>query len=130
MASGVRTRCRCRSTLSSHSSPGDPRAFATAADGQPSGTSSDSPTMAKFDGTHKKWGGLMTACTQPGCIGVIVDGYCDVCGSPAGAVPFVPVKPAASAASPAFADEPALTAASHGSGYASESTNARLDTAC
>jgi hypothetical protein len=31
----------------------------------------------------------MTACTQPGCTGTIVDGYCDVCGSPAGAVPFV-----------------------------------------
>ena len=24
----------------------------------------------------------MTACTQPGCTGNIVDGYCDVCGSP------------------------------------------------
>ena len=43
-------------------------------------------------------GGLMTACTQPGCTGMIVDGYCDVCGSPAGAVAFVPA--AASAASP------------------------------
>ncbi len=26
----------------------------------------------------------MTACTQPGCTGTIVDGYCDVCGSPGG----------------------------------------------
>ncbi|TCO48690.1 serine/threonine-protein kinase PknG [Kribbella antiqua] len=25
----------------------------------------------------------MTTCTQPGCTGTIVDGYCDVCGSPA-----------------------------------------------
>jgi len=25
----------------------------------------------------------MTTCTQPGCTGSIVDGYCDVCGSPA-----------------------------------------------
>ena len=24
----------------------------------------------------------MTKCTQPGCTGTIVDGYCDVCGSP------------------------------------------------
>ena len=24
----------------------------------------------------------MTACTQPGCAGSIVDGYCDVCGMP------------------------------------------------
>ncbi|MCE3277303.1 MAG: hypothetical protein K0R13_3158, partial [Propionibacteriaceae bacterium] len=31
----------------------------------------------------------MTACAQPGCIGTIVDDYCDVCGSPAGAPPFV-----------------------------------------
>ena len=23
-----------------------------------------------------------TACTQPGCTGAILDGYCDVCGSP------------------------------------------------
>ena len=23
------------------------------------------------------------ACTQPGCTGTFVDGYCDVCGSPA-----------------------------------------------
>jgi hypothetical protein len=52
--------------------------------------------------------GLMTACAQPGCTGMIVDNYCEVCGSPAGAVPFVPA--AASAASPAPADEPALTA--------------------
>ena len=52
--------------------------------------------------------GLMTACMQPGCTGMIVDGYCEVCGSPAGAVPFVPA--AASAASPAPADERALTA--------------------
>jgi hypothetical protein len=57
----------------------------------------------------QKSGNLMTACTQQGCTGMIVDGYCDVCGSPAGAVPFVPA--AASAASPASADEPGLTAA-------------------
>ena len=46
----------------------------------------------------------MQACAQPGCVGMIIDGYCDVCGSPAGAVPFVPA--AASAASPAPADAP------------------------
>jgi hypothetical protein len=32
----------------------------------------------------------MMACTQPGCAGRIVDGNCELCGSPAGAVPFVP----------------------------------------
>jgi hypothetical protein len=39
----------------------------------------------------------MTACTQPRCIGTIVDGYCDICGSPAAAAPFVPAASAASA---------------------------------
>ncbi len=29
----------------------------------------------------------MAACTQPGCTGAIVDGYCDVCGSPPGSAP-------------------------------------------
>ena len=28
-----------------------------------------------------------TTCTQPGCTGTILDGYCDVCWSPAGAAP-------------------------------------------
>src|SRR4029453_4400505 len=55
-------------------------------------------------------GGLMTACTRPECTGRVVDGYCDVCGSPAGAAPFVPTGSAASAASPAPSDEPGLTA--------------------
>jgi hypothetical protein len=52
----------------------------------------------------------MTACTQPGCTGTIVDDYCDVCGSPAGAPPFVPAGAAASAPSPGRAGEPGLTA--------------------
>jgi hypothetical protein len=39
---------------------------------------------------------------------MIVDGYCDVCGSPAGAAPFLPA--AASAASPAPTDEAGPTA--------------------
>ena len=55
--------------------------------------------------------GLISACTQPGCTGRIVDGYCDVCGSPASAAPFVSAGAAASPASPAPADEPSLTAA-------------------
>ena len=53
---------------------------------------------------------LDTACTQPDCTGRIVDGYCDVCGSPAVVVPFVPAEAAASTESSAPADEPALTA--------------------
>jgi hypothetical protein len=52
----------------------------------------------------------MTACMQPGCTGRIVDGYCDVCGSPAGGAPFVPAGSAASVISPAPSDEPGLAA--------------------
>src|SRR5215217_1037425 len=37
----------------------------------------------------------MTACTQPGCTGTIVDDYCDVCGSPANTHAFVSVETAA-----------------------------------
>ncbi len=29
----------------------------------------------------------MTRCAQPGCTGSILDGYCDVCGSPAASAP-------------------------------------------
>jgi serine/threonine-protein kinase PknG len=47
----------------------------------------------------------MTACTQPGCTGTIVDGYCDVCGSPAGATPFAAVG-APSPAAPAAVSPP------------------------
>jgi hypothetical protein len=44
-------------------------------------------------------------CKQPGCTGTIVDGYCDVCGSPADASPFVPAAPlAAAVSSPAPAE--------------------------
>jgi hypothetical protein len=58
----------------------------------------------------------MTACRQPGCAGRIVDGYCDVCGSPAGAAPFVPAGSAASAVSPAPAVEAGLRPVGWGSG--------------
>ena len=52
----------------------------------------------------------MTACLQPGCTGTIVDGHCDLCGSPATAAPFVPAEAAVSVASHAPVDEPGLTA--------------------
>jgi hypothetical protein len=51
--------------------------------------------MATVDVTGN--GDLMTACAQPTCTGTIVDGYCDVCGSPAGAAPFVPAEASACA---------------------------------
>lgn len=38
------------------------------------------------------------ACTQPGCTGTILDGYCDVCGSPQGSVPLTAEPSAATAA--------------------------------
>jgi serine/threonine-protein kinase PknG len=38
----------------------------------------------------------MAACTQPGCTGSVVDGYCDVCGSPPDAAPVTAPEPATS----------------------------------
>ena len=81
-------------------------------------------TMAKVDGTRN--GGLMTACTQPGCTGMIVDGYCDICGSLAGAVPFV----LAAASSPAPAAGPGLTAVRQVAGSPSRPRNVGLTRAC
>jgi hypothetical protein len=72
----------------------------------------------------------MTACTQPACTGTIVDGYCNVCGSPAGADPFVPAEAAASAASLALADEPGLKAVRHVSGFSPEPKKRDRMTAC
>ena len=72
----------------------------------------------------------MTACTQPACTGTIVDGYCNVCGSPAGAAPFVPAEAAASAASLAPADEPGLKAVRHVSGFSPEPKKRDRMTAC
>jgi serine/threonine-protein kinase PknG len=74
--------------------------------------------------------GRMPACTQPGCTGTIVDGYCDVCGGPVGAVPFVPAETAASAGSPAPADEPGLTAVYRRPGSAPKPKSGSLMTAC
>jgi serine/threonine-protein kinase PknG len=42
----------------------------------------------------------MTRCTQPGCTGTIVDGYCDVCGSPGPVTPG-PVSPGPVSTAPA-----------------------------
>jgi hypothetical protein len=53
----------------------------------------------------------MTSCTQPDCTGIIVDGYCDVCGSPAGAAPFVPAEAASSSELRTAADDGSLRAA-------------------
>jgi hypothetical protein len=65
----------------------------------------------------------MTACTQPGCTGRIVDGYCDLCGSPAGAAAFVPAGSAASAASPAPVVDGGLTAVGRASGSSPRPNN-------
>ena len=75
-------------------------------------------------------GGLMTACTQPGCTGTIVDDYCDVCGSPAGAPPFIPAGAAASAPSAALAGGPGLTAGRQRPGFPPAPRNGGLMTAC
>jgi serine/threonine-protein kinase PknG len=50
----------------------------------------------------------MTRCTQPGCTGTIVDGYCDVCGSP-GPVSPGPVSTAAAVQSASGAQQAATT---------------------
>ena len=47
----------------------------------------------------------MTTCTQPGCTGTIVDGYCDVCGSPG--PQQAAAAPVAAPAHPARAPAPA-----------------------
>jgi serine/threonine-protein kinase PknG len=52
----------------------------------------------------------MTRCTQPGCTGTIVDGYCDVCGSPGP----VSASPAAAAPSGSSVQQAAVTPASSG----------------
>jgi hypothetical protein len=77
----------------------------------------------------RETGGLMTACMQPGCTGTIVDGYCDVCGSPAGAAPLI-AGATASQGSPASTEEPNLTAVRREMGLPAEPRNEGLNTAC
>jgi serine/threonine-protein kinase PknG len=43
-------------------------------------------------------------CSVPGCTGVIEDGYCNVCGTPAGAVPSVPAQGSPSSTTPVGPD--------------------------
>jgi hypothetical protein len=78
----------------------------------------------------RETGGRMPACTQPGCTGRIVDGYCDVCGGPMGAAPFLPAGSAASAASAVPADEPGLTAVRRGPGFPPKPKSNSLMTGC
>jgi hypothetical protein len=75
-------------------------------------------------------GGLDMACTQPGCTGTIIYGYCDVCGSPANAAPFVAAESAASAESPNPADGPGPTAVRPESGVRPETKNEDLNMGC
>jgi hypothetical protein len=75
----------------------------------------------------------MTACTQPGCTGTIVeDGYCDICGSPASTPAPVPAgaMAAASLASPGLGTPRGPRAVHGGSESPSIPTDARLTTAC
>ena len=88
------------------------------------------PPQDRIYPTRPRNGRLMTACTQPGCTGTIVDDYCDVCGSPAGAAPFIPAGAAASAPSTALAGGPGLTAGRQRSGVPPAPRNGRLMTAC
>ena len=88
------------------------------------------PPQDRIYPTRPRNGRLMTACTQPGCTGTIVDDYCDVCGSPAGAAPFIPAGAAASAPSAALAGGPGLTAGRQRPGVPPAPRNGRLMTAC
>jgi hypothetical protein len=87
-------------------SPAGAPAFALAGAAASAGSSVPADEPGLTARPEPKNRGLVTACTQPGCSGGIVDGYCDVCGSPADAVPFVP---AASAEPLAPANEPGIT---------------------
>ncbi len=74
-------------------------------------------------------------CTQPGCTGTIEDGYCNVCGSPAGADPALQSAPQWAAGSPApgarAAGASGLPGAQQPSSQriSSRTSSARLDTA-
>jgi polyisoprenyl-teichoic acid--peptidoglycan teichoic acid transferase len=61
---------------------------------QPSDAQTTSPTKPNPTKGHPD--SSDAPCTQSGCPGTIVDGYCDVCGSPAAATigPATPTKPA------------------------------------
>ena len=63
----------------SHSAQRCPSALATEVPGRQWGNTS-APSYRGEMSMNRETGVLMTACTQPGCIGTIVDGYCDVCG--------------------------------------------------
>jgi hypothetical protein len=72
----------------------------------------------------------IAACAQPGCVGTIMDDYCDVCGSPASAAPSVTTESAPLAASPTLVDESGLNAVGPKSGVPPERKNEELNTAC
>jgi hypothetical protein len=73
--------------------------------------------------------GHLPACTQAGCIGRIVDGYCDVCGSPADPVPFGPAAASAASSASMIQDrasvgDPSGVSAEPGSGHLSACSQA------
>ena len=57
----------------------------------------------------------MSDCTQPGCSGSIVDGYCDVCGTPGAGGSSSPVAPAAASAVSSAGGPSSMRAAADGS---------------
>ncbi|MEI2827177.1 MAG: tetratricopeptide repeat protein [Dermatophilaceae bacterium] len=52
--------------------------------------------------------GASVRCAQPGCTGSILDGYCDVCGSPGGAAVPTAQRPASSGFAPPAPPAPAV----------------------
>jgi len=61
-------------------------------------------------------------CTQPGCTGTIVDGYCDICGSPPGAAPATDPSPVGADGSSSTRTSSRLAATAMGSARTGRST--------
>jgi hypothetical protein len=74
---------------------------ATATGPVPAGAAVSAASPATAAGPGQSPIGRMTACSEPGCTGVILDDYCDICGSPASTPDSIPAGAAVSAASPA-----------------------------
>jgi hypothetical protein len=110
-------------------SPGDAEPFIPAAASASAVTGGGPGLMAvrriSESATRPQVAAQIAACAQPGCIGTIMDGYCDVCGSPASAAPE-----SAASASPTLVDEPGITAVRTESGISPKPKNEEPNTAC
>ncbi len=83
-----------QAAVSNNLSPAKGQSVAPTKPAQPSDAQTTSPTKPNPTKGHPD--SSDAPCTQSACPGTIVDGYCDVCGSPAAATigPATPTKPA------------------------------------